>query len=265
MNRLTLTMLLIFLGVAAYGQELRVQYLEGLVEVQRGAAWYQVAAGDAIAGGSLVRLDDGAFAELSGGGTTLRLARRGTYDLGKLGYVNPDLNALGYDESFARLFNGSSAMYPLGTWFKTEVIPGSAPDPEKANFDFFTLPAMTGGKGDQTSYMGLNVGFVVNAKTTQPALAQEFLKLMASQKYRTRFASLGEFPAIKDTLDTSNAYAQRVAQMIRETKVVVAPPDTGYDLEMAAALYQAIAKVLVNDMTPQQALAEVDQKVDHLR
>lgn len=187
------------------------------------------------------------------------------YDLGKMGYINKDLNTLGYEASFARLFDNSSAMYPLGTWFKTEVISGFAPDPAKANFDFFALPAFPGGKGDQSSYMGLNTGFVVNAKTQHPDLAKAFLKLMVAPKYRKQFAANGDFPSVKGTLDASNAYAQRVEQMIRETKTVVAPPDTGYNLEMAGALYQAIAKVLANDMTPKDALAEVDQKVAHLR
>ncbi|MEW5816232.1 MAG: extracellular solute-binding protein [Spirochaetota bacterium] len=187
------------------------------------------------------------------------------YDLGKMGYINKDLNTLEYDPSFARLFDNSSAMYPLGTWFKTEVIPGSAPDPEKAHFDFFNLPAFEGGKGDQSSYMGLNTGFLINAKTKNKQLALEFLKLMNSQKYQKEFAKFGDFPAVKDTLDESDPYVAKVKKMTGATKTVVSPPDTGYNLEMAAALYQAIAKVIENDMMPEQALAEVDTKVDHLR
>ncbi|HOV63466.1 MAG TPA: ABC transporter substrate-binding protein [Spirochaetia bacterium] len=187
------------------------------------------------------------------------------YDLGKLGYINKDLNTLEYEPSFARLFDGSAVMYPLGTWFKTEIIQGIAPDPEKANFDFFNLPAMEGGKGDQSSYMGVNAGFMMNAKTKHRALAEEFLTMMVAPEYRKEFAKVGDFPSVKDTLDPSDSYAMKVKAMMNQTKTVVAPPDTGYNLEMSTALYQAMAKVLVNEMTPEAALAEVETKISHLR
>jgi raffinose/stachyose/melibiose transport system substrate-binding protein len=156
-------------------------------------------------------------------------------------------------------------MYPLGTWFKTEIIQGIAPDPEKANFDFFNLPAMEGGKGDQSSYMGVNAGFMMNAKTKHRALAEEFLTMMVAPEYRKEFAKVGDFPSVKDTLDPSDSYAMKVKAMMNQTKTVVAPPDTGYNLEMSTALYQAMAKVLVNEMTPEAALAEVETKISHLR
>jgi len=187
------------------------------------------------------------------------------YDLGKLGYINKDINTLEYEPSFARLFDGSAVMYPLGTWFKTEILEGLAPDPDKANFDFFNLPALEGGKGDQTSYMGVNAGFLMNSKTKNRALAGEFLKMMVDKGYRKEFAKVGDFPSAKDTLDPSDPYALKVKGMMEQTKTVVAPPDTGYNLEMSGALYQAMAKVLANEMTPEEALSEVEAKISHLR
>ncbi len=186
-------------------------------------------------------------------------------ELGKKGYINRDLNTLGYDPSFARLFDNSSAMYPLGTWFKTEVIPENAPDPSKANFDFFNLPAFPDGKGDQTSYMGLNNGFVANAKTKYKELAIEFLKLMIDKKYQVQFAKIGTFSTVKGTLDKSDPYISKVLDLMNSTQTLVSPPDTGYNLEMAESLYAAIAQVLVNAKTPEAALSAVDQKINHLR
>jgi tetratricopeptide (TPR) repeat protein len=85
MKRLTLVMLLaLCASLSATAQQLSVQYVEGLVEVQQGAVWREVAAGDAVPASALLRLDDGAVAELAGGGTTLRLTRRGTYELASL-------------------------------------------------------------------------------------------------------------------------------------------------------------------------------------
>ncbi len=186
-------------------------------------------------------------------------------ELGEKGYVNEDLNTLGYEESFTRMFDGSAAMYPLGTWYVTEVIPELAPDPTKVNHSFFNLPPFKGGKGDPNSFMGLNTGFVVNAKTSQKELAFNFIRLMMSKKYQSQLAALGSFQTVKGTADESNPYVRTVLELLDNTSTVVSPPDTGYNLEMAAALYQAIAKVLVNAETPQDALAAVEAKVKHLR
>ena len=59
-----------------------------------------------------------------------------------------------------------------------------------------------------------------------------------------------------------------VAKMIAaldEAGSIVAPPDTGYNLEMAFALYEAIAKVFEGTATPQDALSEAEAKIAHLR
>ncbi len=98
MNRLTLTLALTFaLCVPAQAQDFSVQYLEGLVEVQKGAAWHQVAEGDTVSAAALLRLDDGAVAELAAGGAgaTLRLTRRGTYELARLAAASAQTQSVG--------------------------------------------------------------------------------------------------------------------------------------------------------------------------
>lgn len=187
------------------------------------------------------------------------------YELGEKQYVNMDMNTLGYEESFTRMFDGTAAMYPLGTWYITEVVPELAPEPEKVNHSFFNLPPFEGGKGDPASFMGLNVGFIVNAKTKQKELAYDFLRLMMTKKYQTELAALGTFSTVKDTADSADPYIRKVLNILDNTSTVVAPPDTGYNIEMATALYEAIAKVFVNAETPESALAEVAAKVEHLR
>ncbi len=188
------------------------------------------------------------------------------YKLAEQGFVNDDMNTLGYEESFARLFNESSAMYPLGTWFRQEVIAEFAPDPEKANFDFFNLPPFPEGKGEPGSIMGLNTGFVVNRNTEHKDLAYDFLRIYMQAKYQEEFMNIGRIVSHKDVLTAAtDAYTLKVVEMLNSTPAVVAPPDTGYNLEMAAALYEAIAKVFVNLATPQEALDVAENKIRHLR
>lgn len=80
---------------SAHGQDFRVQYLEGLVEVQSGAAWRQVAEGDTVPAAALLRLDDGAIAELTSAAATLRLTRRGTYELARLAAASAQTESVG--------------------------------------------------------------------------------------------------------------------------------------------------------------------------
>lgn len=188
------------------------------------------------------------------------------YDLGERGYVNQDLNTLGYEPSFARLFDGSAAMYPLGTWFKDEVVAQFSQNPEGENWQFFNLPPIPGGRGASNSIMGLNTGWMINGNTEVPDLASEFMRVMMREEFQARLAESGRITTHTEALEsTDSEYVQSVAAMLNDTPQMVAPPDTGYNLEMAGALYEAIAKVFVNAETPQQALDAAEQKIQHLR
>jgi len=187
------------------------------------------------------------------------------YVAGKEGYVNADMNTLGYEESFPRMFDGSSVMMPLGSWFPGEMeLVGM--EYSDTTLDYFMLPPVPGGKGDQTSVLGLNTGFFVNANTEKKELAYDFLRIMFNAESQSRHSEEGGGMV---TRPSANAIGEPVvAQMIRsldESGSLVAPPDTGYNLEMAFALYEAIAKVFEGTATPQEALDEAEAKIAHLR
>ncbi|MFA7565724.1 MAG: extracellular solute-binding protein [Alkalispirochaeta sp.] len=187
------------------------------------------------------------------------------YELGRRGFINSDVNTLGYEDSFARLFNESAAIYPLGTWFTDEVVNAFAEDPEKANFDYFDVPSFAGGAGDPDSVMGLNTGWLVNANTENRNLAYDFLRLLLSEKYQSRFIDIGRISTNTTAMNGSDdPYIRQVARTLDSTPVLISPPDTGYDLEMASALYEAIAKV-IEGIDPATALAEAENKVQFLR
>ena len=188
------------------------------------------------------------------------------YLLGEKGFVNDDMNTLGYEESFGLLFDEIAAMYPLGTWFRTSVVAEFAPDPEQANFDFFNLPPFPGGKGESKSVMGLNNGFVVNRNTEHKELAYDFLRTYMKAEYQREFLAAERVVSHKDVLmEATDTFTLEMVDMLNSTPAIVSPPDTGYNLEMAAALYEAIAKVFVNVATPEDALNVAENKIKHLR
>jgi raffinose/stachyose/melibiose transport system substrate-binding protein len=51
-------------------------------------------------------------------------------------------------------------------------------------------------------------------------------------------------------------------ELMQEADAIVAPPDTGYDLEVADALYAAEAEVLGGVSTPEEAAAAAEAKLN---
>lgn len=77
--------LLLVIAVAPVAaQPIIADYVEGAVEARGGGGWEPVRIGERLAAEAEVRLDDGAYAELSRGPSTIRLTRAGTYRLGRL-------------------------------------------------------------------------------------------------------------------------------------------------------------------------------------
>jgi tetratricopeptide (TPR) repeat protein len=72
--------LLLTAALPLAAQELRIEYLEGTLEVQRAAGWVELYTGDSIPPGSVIRLGEHGLAELSAAGVTINLNERGTYD-----------------------------------------------------------------------------------------------------------------------------------------------------------------------------------------
>lgn len=65
-------------------QDFLIEYSEGFVEVRTRNEWVPVYPGDRIDRDSVLRLDSGAYAELSDGSTTLRIGDAGTYRIDDL-------------------------------------------------------------------------------------------------------------------------------------------------------------------------------------
>ena len=68
----------------------------------------------------------------------------------------------------------------------------------------------------------------------------------------TKSASAGQ------DIDTRSA---NLTTLLNDAPAIVLPPDTGYNLEMADALYAAEAAVLGGQQTAAEALAGIDKKI----
>ena len=74
-------------------------------------------------------------------------------------------------------FQGAAAMHPIGSWLVT-IAQDLAPD---LDYDFVNWPAMPeGSAGNQDSVIGVETGYIVNAKSPNIPAAIDFLALVNS-------------------------------------------------------------------------------------
>ncbi|GAB3124382.1 ABC transporter substrate-binding protein [Glaciibacter psychrotolerans] len=172
--------------------------------------------------------------------------------------LNESVNAVDDNEGAQLFFQGKAAMHPIGSWLVSWAI-DEAPD---LNFDYVNLPAMPG-VGNQDSVIGVVTGYIVNARSTKQDAAAEFLALLNSDTFVAEFIEAEVTPM---TLSASGAQSidsrtARLTALLASAPAIVLPPDNGYELEMANALYSALAEVVGGQTSPADALAGIDKKL----
>ncbi len=173
--------------------------------------------------------------------------------------VNESANSVDDNAGAQLFFQGQAAMHAIGSWLVSWAIE-EAPD---LDFDFVNLPAMPAGSaGEQGSVIAVETGYMVNAKSPNIPLAIEFLAHMNSPENVQKYVDAAIIPLAKSAvLDTVDSRAAGLIQLLTNAPAVVLPPDTGFDQETAYALYGAEAAVLGGQMTPADALADLDRKL----
>lgn len=181
-------------------------------------------------------------------------------NLQKMGYINSSANSIADNEGYTLFFQGGAAMLPIGSWL-VGIAADEAPD---KNIDWFNLPAFTDGAGDQGSVIGVSTGYVINAKSTKVDKVLEFFEIFFSDEVTQAWMDAGFAPLTKyAATSNSNPLQARLAELMNSGALIVAPPDTGYDLKVADALNTATAQVLDGVKSPADALAEAQTKLDN--
>jgi len=173
--------------------------------------------------------------------------------------VNDTANSIDDNAGAQLFFQGKAAMHPIGSWLVSWAI-DEAPD---LDFDYVNLPAMPDGKGNQDSVIGVATGYVINAKSPKQKEAAEFMALLNNEAnvqalIEAEVTPLAKSASAGQEIDTRSA---KLTELLNEAPAIVLPPDTGYELKTADALYTAIAAVLGGQSSPKDALAEIDRKL----
>lgn len=180
--------------------------------------------------------------------------------LADAGCMNDGVNAINDNEGAQLFFQGKAATHPIGSWLVSWAI-DEAPD---LDFDFVNIPAVDGGAGDQSSVMGVVTGYVVNDHSTHKDEAVDFLASLYTKENVDKFIKEGAVPmalvsAENPSIDDRTA---RLNELMSNATTIVSPPDTGYDVETANALYQAFASVLGGQASPEEAAKNLAAEVE---
>ncbi|MES1169889.1 MAG: extracellular solute-binding protein, partial [Leifsonia sp.] len=154
-------------------------------------------------------------------------------------YVNESVNALADDEANLQFFLQKAATIQIGSWLMAD----AATDAEGLDFDYFNLPAIPSGRGDQSSVLGISTGFMVNAKSEHVQETIDLLAMMVDPEGTKAWAEAGLAPMTIDPFAGVDADPRTVslAEMLSTASTLVAPADSGHDIEVAAAFYDAAA------------------------
>jgi tetratricopeptide (TPR) repeat protein len=74
-------LLMLFVACGAFAQSLSVAYIEGDAQARSGSSWTVLSVGDPISSEATLRLEEGAYVELSSQGAKITLSQKGTYKL----------------------------------------------------------------------------------------------------------------------------------------------------------------------------------------
>jgi raffinose/stachyose/melibiose transport system substrate-binding protein len=175
-------------------------------------------------------------------------------DLAEHKCVNESVNAIDDNEGAQLFFQGKAAMHAIGSWLVSWAI-DEAPD---LDFDFVNLPAMPS-EADPDSVIGVVTGYMINAKSgdEKQEKAAEFLALLSSAENTQAFIDAEAVPVTATASDSIDERTVRLNSLLSESDVVISPPDTGYELDVADAFYRSLSEVLGGRATAEDALAQL--------
>ena len=179
-------------------------------------------------------------------------------DLAKAGYVNESVNSIADNEAASQFFQGKAAFHPIGSWL-IGTQQGEAPN---FKMDFINLPAISDGAGDQNSIMAVYTGYIVNEKSTKKTEVMNFFKILYNAENAKQIADAGTLLLVKSLAGGAlDPLTEKINALLNGATVVVAPPDTGFELPVADALNAAQAEAIGGKSSPQAALDAAQEKV----
>ena len=170
-------------------------------------------------------------------------------------------NGIDYTVAQAELMQGKAAMYYGQTVeFKTFTRAGGAPASFANNWDFFPMPPVPNGRGDQNLLTGAPDGFMVNAKSKHIDIAVDLLKFITDRQNAEAFTkTLGRLSSVAGTATSANAFPQliKALRVINSASGMNIWLDTILHIDIANAYLNGLEAMLNGTKTPDQIMQDV--------
>ncbi len=131
---------------------------------------------------------------------------------------------------------------------------------EKDGWDFFPMPAIPGGRGDQALLTGAPDGFVVSPKCKHPEVALDFLNFLTTRAQGAEYTRITKrTSAVIGAVTSANASPQvlRGIDVINAAKGMVIWLDTDMESRVGSAYLAGAQALMGGTETPAQVMAKV--------
>ncbi|MFM1652423.1 ABC transporter substrate-binding protein [Brevibacillus sp. B_LB10_24] len=173
------------------------------------------------------------------------------------GYFGGNVNSTSHDMAKQMFFAGKGAIFYLEL--------EEFPDVEKnmaGNWDFFPMPDIPEGKGNQKYITGAPDGFIVSSKTQHPKEALEFLKFLTSKENAEKLVKTLGWPSpITGAVNEQTALKQVVegVDIMKESEGMAEWLDTDVHAKIADTYLSNLQLLLNGTKSPEQIMNEVQE------
>lgn len=179
-------------------------------------------------------------------------------------YMPPDYMTLGYEEAMDIFGRGAAGMRPGGSW-EIQALRRY----RWLDLDAFPPPAVQAGTPCQvTDHMDLGIG--INPASPNVQAARVFLDWLASPAFSQLYANaaIGFYPLSKHPVTIRDPLAERMRQWRQQCQTTIrlnADQINGDDSGMEEAFWNAGAMVMDHHLSPAQAAARLQRRLDQQR
>ena len=177
------------------------------------------------------------------------------------GAFNADAMAVSRDEAEVPVFLGEAAMYYMGSWAAGALNdPNNITNGDVGNFTYIPFPAISGGKGSATEFMGgASDCIMVNANTANPEAAAAFTKYFCENMAREGYLA-GSYMPMWNIGQVDDSDVNPIMVSIKEKTASATDFVLWFDTflgERAATYLDATTELLSKAITPEQYIEQL--------
>ncbi|SHN26911.1 extracellular solute-binding protein [Gracilibacillus kekensis] len=182
-------------------------------------------------------------------------------ELVEMGAFPEGVNGMNYDTGQSRqlLYTNSAAMMVMGGWLVNNVRDEMPEFEEKLGF--FLFPSIEGGEGEQNHVVGgVSPVFSVAKQSEHPEMAAELVNELASLETATQLSNNAGSISAVNGVEYEDPYIQEMSDILESSEAMQTYYDQTLPPELAQTHLDTTQAIFGLSMTPEEAMAEVEEK-----